>query len=225
MAEQMGFEEGELFHRSSVVNVLVQRDYFPNANNPNGLAKTTFTRQYFRVGVNAVAEDVANAIIKGVIEDDRYEDDYDTYDTQIVGYKIEDELPEDFGNDLLAYHQFQEQELEKIFALRRLQLRDFSCIYESLMVILYFIRCGAEPIKFIDEWAEFVLFRFNQESIELQNIILDGRVKDALKMFCDNYRVQIGVFNAYYARQELQYLEELMAIDESKVPKFYLVYW
>lgn len=57
------------------------------------------------------------------------------------GFQIVNAWPIDRGRNAprshRASHVFQPNHLERIMSMKQLLLRDFSCIYESLMIIAY----------------------------------------------------------------------------------------
>lgn len=96
----MGFNEGDTFHKGAVVDLIVEREFL----NAAGESRVTYAHQYFRAERGMNADDIAKDIIRDVMDDDKYEDELDNYETRIVSYKIGDELPDEFDDELIAYH-------------------------------------------------------------------------------------------------------------------------
>lgn len=87
---------------------------------------------------------------------------------------IEDEfLDEDDPDNYRASHTYQEVPLEQQFSIRPLIMRDFTCIYESLMIVLWHSQNGRAPAVTNNDWRLYVLLHFNEEPIEIQQIFWD----------------------------------------------------
>lgn len=67
--------------------------------------------------------------------------------------------------------------------MHKLQMRDFSCLYESLMNIYFKERLGVQRPKAVNEWVSFVMYMFMRESFDFQNVLMAGKIKESLQYF------------------------------------------
>jgi len=86
--------------------------------------------------------------------------------------KSEDSEEDELDELKRASHTYQPVPLEQ-FAMHPLIMRDFTCIYESLMVILWHSEMGRVPRVAGTDWRLYVLLHFNAEPLAVQHIFWD----------------------------------------------------
>lgn len=137
------------------------------------------------------------------------------------GLDDEDE-PED-SEDYLASHQFQAVPLEDL-AIKKLVLRDFTCIYESLMIIRYYHLNDRAPDLDLVDWKEHVLLFFSSETFETQQLFYDQQVMQGIRIFEERYKIKIGLFDAHRFQSEAAKIQELASMGV-EIPNFFIIYW
>lgn len=70
--------------------------------------------------------------------------------------------------DLIGQHRYSQTDLEQ-FAMAPLVMRDFTCIYESLMIIKWHYENNDNPPNItLPDWKLYVLMHFNSEDYRTQ---------------------------------------------------------
>lgn len=129
-----------------------------------------------------------------------------------------------FDEDLIAAHQYQPVPLEQ-FSMKPLLMKDFACIYESLMIIKWCEDHGKQiPMITMGDWRMYVLLHFNAEEFKTQQLFHDMWIIKCLDFFETKYKISVWLFNVYQHAQEM---EKLKLLEEAGIilPDYFLIYW
>lgn len=166
-------------------------DYRVLVHNPRAPADKQYYSKHLVVRKGESMTKLVTKFWKDLFNDDGYKEDEDADfeeddEMQILGWTanpIGAAFDEDDDEDLRAHHVFQKNQFEKEFSLGRMVMRDFSCVYEALVMIYHMITFNVARPDSNSVWISFVYDRYIRESAAFQDQILEGNVDKCIQIF------------------------------------------